>query len=169
MWPNGLDPHPSFAENGEKNHSTLGSKIFEHVNFYSVNVYNQGRMIQLWSYTFLWNARSRAPRTWAGIQSSLLWCPGKLKARDGTQTGEALSLLAQEVLNLLHRCNPLVPMSVLVLNNGAHIYKWTLFVLIVSVTFSEWMKHAVGSEGMFLCDNFVKSLLLCISISKYKF
>ena len=38
--------------------------------------------------------------------------------------------------------NPLVfsltfPMSFLVLNKGTHIYKWKLFVLIVSVTFSE--------------------------------
>ena len=47
MWPDGLDPHPSLAEDGKKNCSTLGSKICEHVNFYSVDVYNQGRMVQL--------------------------------------------------------------------------------------------------------------------------
>ena len=73
--------HP-LQKMGKKNHSTLSSKIFEHVNFYSVDVYNQGRMIQLWSCTFLWNERTRVPRTLAVIQSSLLWCPGKLKARD---------------------------------------------------------------------------------------
>ena len=89
--------HP-LQKMGKKNCSTLGSKICEHVNFYSVDVYNQGRMVQLWLCTFIWNERTRAPRTSAVIQSTLLWRPGKLKARDGTQTREVLSLLAQNLL-----------------------------------------------------------------------